>query len=143
MDTGSSMAPPLYGNSTPVYGVQSSCNHHFYGDVAAWFLKTLAGIHLNPHGDDPDYVLLSPKFTDALNCVHASVKARAGEISVAWERKDNTITGHITIPDSMNAQFIADENWQLEDGFTTEKLSGTCTLRLIPAGAANTYKYIL
>lgn len=37
---------------SPIEYCQSSCNHHFFGDVASWFIQRLAGIRQNPFGED-------------------------------------------------------------------------------------------
>ena len=39
-----------------------SMNHHFWGDISAWFIKSLAGIQFNPQGNDITRVDIKPSF---------------------------------------------------------------------------------
>ena len=37
-----------------------SLNHHFWGDISAWFYRYVLGINVNPNMDDPNYILVDP-----------------------------------------------------------------------------------
>ena len=68
-----------------------SHNHHFMADVANWYLKSVAGIHINPDKNNPNKVLLHPHFIDRLDWVEAGYQAPAGKILVRWERTARNI----------------------------------------------------
>ena len=134
-------ATSLWELMTPITGTQSSCNHHFFGDVAAWFLKSLSGIKLNPYGDDPDRVLIEPKFVSDPDHVTASLNARSGKIRVEWKRSGGHIFGDIVIPDGMRAELLLPEGWQTSDGFTIKQIKGTCHFDIIRSDETDEYKY--
>ncbi len=66
-------------------------NHHFWGDINHWFLRHLAGINVNPKLKNPNEIVLTPRFIDALDYVEASYEAVNGVLEVKWERKDGKI----------------------------------------------------
>ncbi len=67
-----------------------SHNHHFMADVSSWMIKNLAGIKVNPNGDNPDEVLIDPCYIDEVPGVSAVCKTPGGEVSVRWLRKNGT-----------------------------------------------------
>lgn len=81
-----------------------SHNHHFFGDISAWFIKNLAGIIPNPDVTDPNYIVISPAFVDSLDSAQGRYTAPAGEISVNWERKGDKILLSITVPDGIKGK---------------------------------------
>lgn len=68
-----------------------SHNHHFMADVSAWYLKCIAGINVNPDGDNPDKILINPHFISALQSAYASCKTPNGTLSIEWGRADDGI----------------------------------------------------
>jgi len=68
-----------------------SHNHHFMGDVSAWYLRDLLGIHVNPNLSDPDHILLTPDFIAPLSSCEGSLRTPGGSVSVAWERRDGRV----------------------------------------------------
>ena len=44
-----------------------SKNHHFWGDISAWFIECLAGIEYNPDTDDLKKVNIRPAFVSELS----------------------------------------------------------------------------
>ena len=94
----------------------SSANHHFWGDISAWFIKHLAGIQFNPHGDDLLKVDLKPKFVSALDHAEGYYEAPAGKIFSRWERKGEEIVLTVEIPESVRAALYLENGYVLEDG---------------------------
>ena len=70
----------------------SSLNHAFLGDIAAWYVSDLAGI--NPDKSAPGFanIVIAPHFPEGLDSVAASYDSISGTISSAWERKADTVT---------------------------------------------------
>lgn len=89
-----------------------SMNHHFWGDVSAWFYIYLAGIKVNPTNKDVKNIDVEPCFVDDINNVKASHKLPFGEIIVNWEREDNNINLTIDYPS------FAYGKLKLNDGYT-------------------------
>jgi len=68
-----------------------SLNHHFWGDVSAWFILRVAGIQINPDFYYPDRVEIAPDFIDGLTFAQGKVAHRKGEIFSRWERVDGEV----------------------------------------------------
>jgi alpha-L-rhamnosidase len=68
-----------------------SLNHHFWGDVSAWFILRVAGIQINPDFYHPDRVEIAPDFIDGLTFAQGKVGHRKGEIFSRWERVDGEV----------------------------------------------------
>lgn len=98
-------ATTLWENFDPDF--VDSPNHHFWGDISAWFIKTLGGIQVNPTGNNPNEVIIKPHFIEALDYVMASHILPQGEVSVKWTRKGKNIEVVIKKPQNVTAKFIA------------------------------------
>ena len=81
----------------------ASMNHHFWGDISAWFIKCLAGIQLNPNKHDVNSLKIKPSFVDALDHVSAYHIAPAGKISVSWKRENQNFILNVEIPEKISA----------------------------------------
>lgn len=77
-----------------------SLNHHFFCDIANWFISKAAGIKYNTDGISHGKVTVEPVFISSLDFAEASLETPNGKISVRWERKGKNI--HIYI-DADNA----------------------------------------
>lgn len=75
-----------------------SLNHIMYGDVSAWFYKTLAGIA--PDDNLPGFkrIVFKPYFSPDLQWVRANHQSMHGEIKAVWEKKGRIIYYRLTIP---------------------------------------------
>lgn len=65
-----------------------SLNHHFWGDVSAWFILRVAGIQINPDFYRPDSVVIAPDFLDGLTFAQGKIAHRKGDVFSRWERVD-------------------------------------------------------
>lgn len=94
----------------------SSMNHHFWGDISAWFIKRIVGIQLNPHKNNVNELLIKPAFIDALDHASAYHNAPAGKIEVAWKRENGKILLDVTIPEGICATAELGADFYFEDG---------------------------
>lgn len=94
----------------------SSANHHFWGDISAWFIKRLAGICFNPNGNDTGKVDIRPTFVSTLNFAEGFYEAPAGKILSRWERKGEEIVLTLEIPETVRASLFLENGWVLEGG---------------------------
>ena len=94
----------------------SSMNHHFWGDISAWFIKHLAGIQLNPDGNDVNALKIAPSFIPSLESASAYHIAPAGKISVRWWREDDDIILDVEIPQGMRAIAELEAHLRFENG---------------------------
>ena len=97
-----------------------SKNHHFWGDISAWFIECLAGIQYNPNTNNLKEVNICPAFVAALPDASAYFESNYGTISSAWKRTDQGITLTVFVPDGFTGKIILPGDFVFCDG-TTEK----------------------
>ncbi len=95
----------------------ASLNHHFWGDISAFFMEYLAGIRLNPTLGDLSEVFIAPLFPESLSFAEGFHIAPMGEIRSRWEKNgDGSITLSITLPASMHGAILLPAGYALADG---------------------------
>ena len=97
----------------------ASMNHHFWGDISAWFIKRLAGIDYNPAANDLCHVDITPHFPEEMNDAKAWFDSNLGRIEASWVREGSRIRLSLTIPEGMHGQIRPASGWQLEGGKET------------------------
>ena len=81
-----------------------SFNHHFWGDISAWFISYVAGIKINPTFFAPDSVVIAPDFLPQLSYAQAEYLHRRGRIFSRWERAENgDVTLMLKLPEGVEA----------------------------------------
>lgn len=80
-----------------------SLNHHFFGDVKQWYLKTVLGINVNPKKNDPNEVIVAPIFIDALDFAEGSYNTPDGKLFVKWCRDGERVL--LTVKTEGNVKF--------------------------------------
>ena len=93
-----------------------SMNHHFWGDISAWFIKCVAGLNLNPGKHDVNTLEVRPHFVEALDSAQATYAAPAGGITVSWHRQDGEIVLKLEIPAGIRAEAVLDGAYCFENG---------------------------
>lgn len=106
-----------------------SMNHHFFGDVSAWFIAHVAGIKVNPNFFDCDYVEISPEFIQRLSFAESKYNHRKGEIFSRWERDGDCVKLTVKIPDGVSAKLVLPNGWVCEE--TTLGKSGVLKISKI------------
>ncbi len=104
----------------------SSMNHHFWGDISAWFIKRIAGICLNPNHNNVNEVRLEPHFIEALREVSGYHVAPAGKIAVAWRREGEDILLDIEVPAGVSATLVLEPAYALACGAQTNNVTSGC-----------------
>ena len=120
-------ANTLWEEFQPEGGTVSSLNHHFWGDVSAWFYTYLAGMRINPAGRDVANVDIKPMFPKKLDSVNAYYDTPVGRVSVSWERKDeNNIELKIEAAKALHGKILTTIGFVFADGSAEKALeSGT------------------
>ena len=84
-----------------------SQNHHFWGDISAFFIEYFAGIKINPDSDDCRKIVIKPCFVGKLDRVSAYRDTPCGKISVVWEKdKNGKIDMEVHVPFGLNGKLI-------------------------------------
>lgn len=65
-----------------------SHNHHFLGDIARWFITSLAGLNVV----DSKTALIKPHFIESIAHAEAYYTFKKGRVATQWERTDDGIT---------------------------------------------------
>jgi alpha-L-rhamnosidase len=94
----------------------ASLNHHMFGDISGWFIKSIAGINLNPYGNNINEVKIRPNFIKKLKYAEAFHIAPAGEIRVKWERTGEKITLTLKSPETLTGKITLPPFHTFEDG---------------------------
>ena len=117
-------ATTLWENFLP--DTVSSMNHHFWGDISAWFIKRIVGIQLNPEKNNVNTLKIKPSFTNALNYASAYHDAPSGRITVSWKRENQCIILNVEIPKDCCARAELEPRFCIEDGQRSKSVvSGT------------------
>jgi alpha-L-rhamnosidase len=96
---------------------ESSLNHVMFGEISAWFYKSLGGINIDPEHPGFENILLKPHFVKGLNHVSVSYQSPYGKIVSEWERKKKTVIYKVTIPANSSATlYLQGEVHQLSAG---------------------------
>lgn len=102
----------------------ASLNHHFWGDISAFFIEYLAGIRLNPTLGDINEVFIAPLFPESMTFAEGFHIAPAGEIRSRWEKNaDGSITLSLVIPETMRGALLLPEGYRLANETPLQGLS--------------------
>lgn len=101
-----------------------SLNHHFWGDISAWFIKCIAGIRFNPTGKNIYEVHIKPAFLSKLSQAQGYYTAPAGKIVSAWERKGDELKLFVEVPRQIRATVFLEEGYTFQDGSTVKEVTG-------------------
>lgn len=102
-----------------------SQNHHFWGDISSWYMKTVLGLTVNPDIDDPDHIDLSPNFLEALDHAEGYYVTLGGtKLEIGWKRSDTgAVVLHVVCPPEIHGTIRAPYGWY------TAHTKATCTLK--------------
>ncbi|MBQ7910701.1 MAG: family 78 glycoside hydrolase catalytic domain [Clostridia bacterium] len=106
-----------------------SLNHHFWGDISAWFIKAVAGISVAPAGGEL-VCEIKPAFVAALEDASAYHVTPVGKITSAWKREGDGITLTVEIPEGMGGRIALREGYAFSDG-EGEKPAVSGTYRIV------------
>ncbi|MBQ7567155.1 MAG: family 78 glycoside hydrolase catalytic domain [Oscillospiraceae bacterium] len=94
-------------------------NHHFWGDVSAWFYRYLAGVRQNPTARDVNETDVAPCFPVGVNAVTASCCG----VSVDWKRSGDEIAFTLTVAEGKHGEFRLPDGWRFDGGERTMPLA--------------------
>lgn len=81
-----------------------SLNHIMFGEIGAWFYKSLGGIYTDESQPGFKNVILKPDFVTGLNSFEASHVGPYGNIVSSWKRVGKNIEYQVTIPCNSSAE---------------------------------------
>ncbi|RPI01804.1 MAG: alpha-rhamnosidase, partial [Calditrichaeota bacterium] len=77
--------------------------HIMYGDVSAWFYKTLAGLRPDENQPGFKHFIIKPYFAPDLTWVKTDFDSQYGLISISWERQNDRLTLKVQVPVNTSA----------------------------------------
>ena len=84
-----------------------SHNHHFFGDIARWFIREIAGLRVEDHHT----VIIRPDFMKSITSAEAYYQLPSGRVSVKWETEaDGSIQLEYCCPEDVDVQVLLPEN---------------------------------
>lgn len=89
-----------------------SLNHHFWGDVSAFFISHLGGIKVKSF----DNVEISPSFVQGINNLDTEIGLPAGKVRVCYKRTDVMTELSVSIPKNLRAEFVLPKGYVLSRG---------------------------
>ena len=127
--------PHIAGNGISTGGV-ASLDHHFWGDIAAWYITYIAGIRVNEQFFDPSRVDISPYFIEKLAYAQASHRTPLGTVLVSWQRTgENEIEMFISLPAGAHGTLALHGGWECEGGAAL--LPGNTVIRAVRRAPLN------
>lgn len=97
-------------------GKIKSMNHHFWGDIAAWYITYLAGIRINENLDDIYRVDISPYFVKQLDQAEARHEMPYGTVLSSWQRlNDREILLFVSLPEGSHGKLNLHDGWKCAD----------------------------
>lgn len=97
-------------------GKIKSMDHHFWGDIAAWYITYLAGIRINEELDDIYRVDVSPYFVKQLDEAEARHEMPYGTVVSSWQRlSEKEISLFVSLPEGAHGQLKLHDGWKCDD----------------------------
>lgn len=111
--------PPSYGywvkkgNTTLEEYMQDtrSANHHFMGDVSAWFYRCICGIEYDLFAGQEDRLHIRPTLFERIEHAKAYICTKDGRICVEYEKRGTDVVLEAEIPKNINAVFELPHGW--------------------------------
>ena len=81
----------------------TSYNHIMFGEISAWYFKTLGGINIVESSPGFKKIRLSPKFVKGLDEFEAVYQSQQGEIASSWKKEGDKVIYSVIIPPNTSA----------------------------------------
>ena len=97
----------------------SSANHVFFGDIAAWMKSDIAGINYDEQKPGFENIIIRPHFPAEMEWAEASYHSVRGVVRSAWHRSRNHIILEVTIPLNTTATIYTDGVYKIKGNGST------------------------
>lgn len=86
----------------------SSHNHHFWGNISAFFMEQICGIKVNA-----DKINIAPHFPSNMNFAKAEFYSAFGKVSVMWKRINDKIIFNLDYPNEAKGKLVLKRNAEI------------------------------
>ncbi len=93
-----------------------SLNHHYFGDIASWLIRRVAGLCYGEDFISSSYIEIKPQFISALSYAKAYYDAKDGRYYCEWRRKNDVIKLKIAVPEKSEIRVILPYGYSCEEG---------------------------
>lgn len=107
-----------------------SMNHHFWGDISAWFYYYPGGLRFNPTGRDIHHVDVEPIFIEKLDNAKISYHSPDGVIEISWNRIEGGVNLCVNVPEVISGSIRLAEGYVFEDDTSVCHLK-TCNYKIM------------
>ncbi len=122
-------ATTLYENWDLSAESDLSLNHVMFGEISAWFYKTLGGINVDENNPGFKNILLKPHFVKGLSDFKATFKSPYGKVSSSWEREGDMVLFRVYVPPNTKADLFFDNSVkEVKSKNSPVNLSNSCIL---------------
>lgn len=97
----------------------SSANHVFFGDIAAWMQSDIAGINYDEQKPGFENIIIRPHFPAEMEWAEASYHSVRGVVRSVWHRSRNHIILEVTIPLNTTATIYTDGVYKIKGNGST------------------------
>ncbi len=104
-----------------------SRNHIMYGDICAWFYKTIAGIGPDPTSPGFKHFIIKPHVASGMTWAKATHQCMYGLIASEWKHEGFNFSLKVTVPPNTTATiYVPSSNlkWVMENGKPATKAVG-------------------
>lgn len=81
-----------------------SLNHQCWSCYSAWYYRRIAGLTINPDGDDAHSILFAPNCIDTLDEAHAHYDTIDGRAAISWRKDNGKVIIDCTVPTGATAK---------------------------------------
>ncbi len=111
----------------------ASRNHIMFGDISAWFYRTLAGINPDPSNPGFKHIIIRPRIVGDLTWAKAQHTTMYGVVRSSWKRENGKLRMHVEVPGNTTADVwvpAASPDDVLEGGVPAQKAECVKFLRM-------------
>jgi len=121
----------LWEEMAPATPPRGDDNHHFWGDISAWFYRYLGGIRPNPEGSNVHRLDIAPCFVRQVSSVSADYRMPCGQVRVSWQRRGDSVLLSLSVPSEAVGEILLSRGARFADGSDKKPLqSGEYTIFL-------------
>jgi alpha-L-rhamnosidase len=102
-----------------------STNHHFWGDVTSWFVKTALGIRVNPNEDNPNHIDIEPYFISDMDSASGHYDSLCGKLEVKWIREGENVRFTVICPEGITGKIKLPFGFKHNDKYVLPLKAGT------------------
>ena len=96
---------------------RGSHNHHFFGDIARWFMTSIAGLNVI----DSTTVTIRPCFIKSLTHASAFYELPDGRVDVSWEREGDKINLNVSCSSKIKYDIVIPDEYKDIEVYVNEK----------------------